>query len=150
VTAPGGVWRRFLALPAAERRETVLAAAAIPVVWLLVRLLGFGSTRRLMERGARPADDLRQPAAGIDGVVRSVDRAAGRLGPLSTCLTRSLVLWWRLRRHGHPAVLRAGVRRAEAGIEAHAWVELGGSVLNDVADVAERFTPFDRPLAAGP
>jgi len=39
-----------------------------------------------------------------------------------------------------------GVRKATGRFEAHAWVELRGVVLNDSADVRERFAAFDRAI----
>jgi hypothetical protein len=80
-------------------------------------------------------------------MARLVD-AAARRGPYSaTCLPRSLTLWWLLRRRGIDSYLRIGVRKAAGRIEAHAWVELRGLVLNDQGDVSQRFAPFDRPIA---
>jgi hypothetical protein len=37
--------------------------------------------------------------------------------------------------------------RSEAGrFEAHAWVELGGAVINDSGDAHLHFAPFDGPI----
>jgi hypothetical protein len=52
-----------------------------------------------------------------------------------------------LRQAGHDGTLRIGARRSDAGLEAHAWVELNGAPLNDRVDIAERFTPFLGSLA---
>jgi hypothetical protein len=61
-----------------------------------------------------------------------------------TCLPHSLVLWWLLRRDQAEAVLRVGVRKATGDLEAHAWVEHDGVVLNDRADVHERYAAFEQ------
>jgi hypothetical protein len=42
-----------------------------------------------------------------------------------------------------------GVTNSTDGIEAHAWIEFQGIVLNDRPDVHRRFQPFDRPLLSG-
>ena len=43
----------------------------------------------------------------------------------------------------HIGQMRIGVRRRLGRLEAHAWVEHLGHVLDDDADVADRFAPFD-------
>jgi hypothetical protein len=42
--------------------------------------------------------------------------------------------------------LRIGVRKSAGALEAHAWVEYQGLVLNDRDDVCQRFAAFARPL----
>ena len=75
---------------------------------------------------------------------------AGRLLPgTSTCLHRSIVLRRMLARRGLCARLRLGVRKSPDAFEAHAWVELAGRVLNDRADVAERYVPLQGMVGAG-
>jgi len=81
------------------------------------------------------------------GVARVV-AAAARNGPFrASCLEQSVALLWLLGRRGIPARLRIGVRKEHEELEAHAWVELGGVVLNDSADVGERYRPFEGDLA---
>ncbi len=76
-------------------------------------------------------------------VVRLINSAA-RHGLMATnCLPQSLLVWWMLRREGVEAELRIGVRKERQTVEAHAWVEFSGRVLNDRADVERRFQPFD-------
>jgi len=58
------------------------------------------------------------------------------------CLERSIVLWWFLQRLRLPAELQLGGRRAGEGFEAHAWVEIAGTVINDHESVGEDFAPF--------
>jgi hypothetical protein len=51
-----------------------------------------------------------------------------------------------LRRRGIEADVRIGVRYdTEGAIKAHAWLEWNGEVLNDAADVARHYLPFNRP-----
>ena len=69
------------------------------------------------------------------------------------CLQRSLALWWFLGMRGIASEVRIGVRRRPGSpsgastLDFHAWVEYGGIVLNDVADVRERFATFPKAIA---
>lgn len=66
--------------------------------------------------------------------------AAARWGVYdATCLRRSLVLWWLLRRRGIAASLRIGAHIEMGAFSAHAWVEFQDEVINDVPDVRERY-----------
>ena len=88
---------------------------------------------------------LSQPEAAALGV--AVNRAANHvLGP-ATCLTRSLLLRWLLRRYGTPSDLRIGVRFEEGELAAHAWVEKDGIPLNDRPELVARYAAFDQPVA---
>jgi hypothetical protein len=74
--------------------------------------------------------------------------AASRRGLCrGNCLEQSLVLWALLRERGIHAQLRVGVRKGEGGLEAHAWVELEGVVLNDSDDVHGHYAPFDEAIS---
>lgn len=79
-------------------------------------------------------------------VALAVDRAARQIPGGANCLDRSLTLWWLLHRQGLEATLKFGVRKVEAVLEAHAWVELGGRALNDSEDVRQRYEAFDDPI----
>ena len=144
---PRNLWRVFRRLPVAEQRLTLRAFVTLPAIGLGLRLFGFNRMLRLLAAWSasppRAADDT-------DLVARAVDRAARRWPAEATCLTRSLLLWWFLRRRGQPAAVWVGVRHGPQALEAHAWVELAGRVLNDRPDVRERYAPFEQPLAATP
>jgi hypothetical protein len=70
--------------------------------------------------------------------------AASRHGVLrGNCLSKSMVLWRLLRRHGLKATLHVGGQKTSASFEAHAWVELEGRILNDSDGIRESFVPFE-------
>jgi hypothetical protein len=73
--------------------------------------------------------------------------AAYRLHPVrSSCLPRTVVLWSLLQRRGIGADVCIGVRYNTQGqFESHAWLEWNGEVLNDAADVARQYLPFNSP-----
>lgn len=144
---------KLRALAPRDRRLLALSVLALPTLDAGVRLFGFGRTRRMLDRLAWPQRHA-APPTGSEAEVRARELArlvsiAARRGPIAaTCLRRALLLHWLLRREGIDAVVRIGVRRGEAGLEAHAWVEHRGRPIDDDASVAERYAPFDGDLAA--
>jgi len=57
-----------------------------------------------------------------------------------TCLPRSLTLQRLLALRGISSLLRIGVARVSAGVQAHAWVEVAGVPMGEADDVAEKFS----------
>jgi hypothetical protein len=75
--------------------------------------------------------------------------AAARYGLVQpTCLEKSLALWWFLGRRGMASSLRIGTRKDGGRLEAHAWIEFGGSALNETSGSLRSYAPFDAPLPA--
>jgi hypothetical protein len=75
-----------------------------------------------------------------------VAAAASRGLHKATCLHRSLVLHGLLLRDGVPSELRIGVvkGRAGLGLEAHAWIEVGGTVVGEVEEWHRTFIPLEK------
>ena len=85
------------------------------------------------------------PPIGVEGAHRLGDllmATASRLPWSTTCLHRSLVLVWILRRYSLTPVLRLGVRRENNELKFHAWTEVSGQVVGDARDVAARYWAF--------
>lgn len=59
------------------------------------------------------------------------------------CLTRSLAVQYFLTRHGVESKLCLGVRTITGQFEAHAWVEVDKTPLNEVESVQDIYTAFD-------
>jgi hypothetical protein len=76
-------------------------------------------------------------------VARVMGMAERHLFFQPTCLERSLALWWMLRRRGIDAELRIGARKDRANFEAHAWLELNGTILNDESEEYRDFKTFE-------
>ncbi len=131
-------------MPPSDRQFLTEALALLPAVAFGLRAFGLRRVSAFLSRhtpilpASRPADSERPRALG-----RLVNGAAHRLPGRPACLSRSVTLWWLLRRRGIDSAIRIGVRTAEGRFEAHAWVELGGVVLNDSQDVGERFAAFE-------
>jgi hypothetical protein len=132
---------RFLALAPSDRRTFLTAMAMLPLFWIALRVLGL---QRLQARLHRKPRTRSSPLA-LDDLMRLgalVNSAARRVLGRANCLTRSLYLWWLLRRRGVYCQLRIGVRMTEGGLEAHAWVEHAGIPVNDRHDVGRAFDAF--------
>jgi len=129
----------------AMRLALVLRAVLrLAAVGLCLKALGFTSTQRwLLGRGLAQPDFGRNAsearAADLAWAVSSATRVSH---PRPACLTRSLALWSLLRDEGIESRVCFGARQVPAGLLAHAWVEVNGRVLNDDADVAQRFPPL--------
>jgi hypothetical protein len=136
----------YRALSGREQKVLLVSLVLLPFFWLGLRLAGLQRCLAWLDRlpVARRAP-LTQAEAAALGV--AVNRAANHvLGPAS-CLTRSLLLHWLLRRYGTTSDLRIGVRRENGEFAAHAWVELAGQPINDAPDIATRFAAFDEPVS---
>lgn len=140
---------RLRALSWSEQQLLVVAMLFLPLFWVGLRVLGLSrfwawlSRTPIVARSSRSSEDV----AAIGTLVN----IAGNHVPFpSTCLTRSLLLNWLLRRRGVPTELRIGTRLIQGNFEAHAWVEHEGEPINDAHDVGARFTAFDEPLSYKP
>ncbi len=108
-----------------ERSLVVEALLLILAARVAMRTLPFTAVRRYLARGVPPR---RARVSTPEQIARAV-KAVGRRVPGTTCLAEAVAGLTMLQRHGHPAVLRIGVRRgASATLDAHAWVECGGMV----------------------
>jgi hypothetical protein len=145
--------RRFRKRPPEDRILILRAAMTLPLTEIGLRLFGFRRWKELIEKfslparlsQSLPADMQRERALRAVRAVRSVE-LHGPANP--NCLERSMTLWWMLRRNGVDGELHIGARKQGGRFEAHAWVELGGQVLNDGAEVHQHYARFDAPIAA--
>jgi hypothetical protein len=147
-------WRRFRMRPPQDRALILRAALLLPLIEVGLRLLGFRRCKELIEKFSLraqfpqvlPEDLQREAALRAARAVRSIE-LHGPANP--NCLERSMTLWWLLRQDGIGGELHIGARKEGGRFKAHAWVELGGQVLNDSAEVHQHYARFDAPIAAG-
>ena len=142
-------WRKFQNLSGMERWLLVQAFSLLLFTAPALRLFGF---KRLSELARRvpmsnaPTRNEAELATLARTIARTARIAADQVPYPVNCLQRSIVLWWLLRRYGIKSDLRVGVRKSPGQLEAHAWVECLGNVLNDGEDVHSHFAPFDRAI----
>ena len=141
-----GKLAKFLALSTEEKRVFLSAVLLLPLIWLGLRLFGLARLQAWIDRVPFAARRQLSVAelSDIGALVNSAARYAP--GPV-TCLTRSLLLRWLLRRRGIASVLRIGVQLVEGRLDAHAWVEYQGVPINDAPDVGQRFAAFNETLS---
>jgi hypothetical protein len=129
----------------------------VPATGAALRVIGMRRWKallaRTLKRGAVSADvpSSEMKSSAIESAKRTARMvaAAAREGVYyGRCLEQSLTLWWLLARRALPAELHIGVRKTDAGFEAHAWVELFGAVVNDGGEVRQDYVPFGRDIAS--
>jgi hypothetical protein len=134
---------KMRALSAVERRLVVTSAALLPVIALGLRVLGLSRVLQLLGRPVAPA---RGEDIDVERIALLVSMAASNLPFEPTCLTRSVLLQWLLRRCGRDGALRIGVRRpGESQLSAHAWVECDGVPVGDPRTPRD-YAPFEARL----
>jgi Transglutaminase-like superfamily len=133
--------RRFRQLQPDQKKTFLIAVALLPWFWLGLRVFGFAWMQSfLIKNDCKVVESV--DLTCIRRAAEAVNLAARR-GPFPfTCLTRSMLLHWFLRRGGVPSELRLGVRIEQGAFSAHAWVECSGVPVNDDLDIGTRFAPF--------
>jgi hypothetical protein len=133
----------FCRLPSRYRHLFVTSLLLLGMVRLGLWLLPFQTFRRLLAQLTQARAALQEgDHAAIQQVVWAVTMASQYV-PAATCLTQALTTQVLLSRRGHPASLRIGVARGDAGgLQAHAWVECQGKIVIGGAQALSRFTPF--------
>lgn len=127
---------RQLSWPA--KQLLVQSAFLLILVDMALRVKGFKWTQlQLLER---VSSVLRQDKLLPSEIATVVDLVAGYLLRDRSCLRRSMLLWWLLMCRGIESELKIGFERQAGKLNGHAWVEIGGQVLNDKATVQTRFT----------
>jgi hypothetical protein len=136
--------RKLVARTSAERRLLAEAVLLLAITRLVVALLPFRHTTRLL--GLAPGAVVNDPDAAqmreAELIGWAVRAAASRVPWRGTCLTQALTASVLLHRRGIPAALHLGVAKdgaASEGLAAHAWVDCGNKTLVGHAQQA-RFT----------
>ena len=142
-------WQRLRRLSGFERGIVLEAAAGLLILWLVVRLLGFRICRYVFEKplAGRNSWNSKSGEADALGMARRVAHleavTAKNLFFRTSCLEHSLVLCRMLRQRGMNADVRIGARKEANRFEAHAWVELDGTVVDGSGSEHLHFVPFE-------
>jgi len=145
--------RRFSALERPARELFLRAMVLLPLIALSLRWRGFRATQAALQRfpsspNEKPDDALASRSVVVTAhMVDAADRH-GLVHP--SCLAKSLTLWWLLERQGISSHLRIGIRKEKEKFEAHAWVERGGTAVNEPDGHHRHYASFDESLSAMP
>lgn len=128
------------------------AAGALVATRVGLRVAGFSAWKRKLEKRAQTAKSYPRAMenaalAEAQRIARAAGVAARHLFFQPTCLELSLALCSMLLRRGIAAELRMGARKHGGHFEAHAWLELHGTVLNDARGEHLDFLPFEGPIS---
>jgi hypothetical protein len=135
-------------LSKSDRGLLMSAACLLPIVAASLKTVGLRRTQSwLTGNSLGPiVPPTEQTRANVRRAAQMVAVACRRHPVRSSCLPRAVVLWSLLQRRGIGADVRIGVRYNTQGqFESHAWLEWNGEVLNDAADVARQYLPFNSP-----
>ena len=126
--------RRFSALSRPAKGLFLRAVVLLPLLSVSLRLRGFGATQRFLQKFITPRKSG-LPVTAAESCAALTSRmvlAAARNSPIpSSCLERSLSLWWLLARQGIATQFRIGVRKDGEKFAAHAWVERDGVAIDE-------------------
>lgn len=143
------VLRKLLRLTGPEAGLLARAIAALAVARLLVVAVPFRRIAQLL--GELQAESPEGTPAGREPWLRSLAwalSAAGRRLPWRClCLEQAVACGLILRRSGLPYTLYLGTTRSGEGLEAHAWLRVGGVIVTGAAG-RRRFTVVAK--VAGP
>ncbi|HEY7910456.1 MAG TPA: lasso peptide biosynthesis B2 protein [Blastocatellia bacterium] len=146
-------WRKFRQLSLTEQSTFIQAVFMLPFMALALRLIGLTRCQAALSRSLRSYEAQSKMPVDIIQQARATARMlslANRNGLYkANCLQRSVALWWLLGRQGIESSVSVGVRKRADKLEAHAWVECSGVVLNDRDDIHESYAPFDRAVISG-
>ena len=141
-----GNLEKFSTMAWPKQKALLTSMLLLPLFWAGLRVLGLARFQLLLNRS--PLGTKMPPTWDeIVAIGALVNIAANHVPGPTTCLTRSLLLIWLLRRRGVSGELRIGVQLAQGKLDAHAWVEYAGKPVNDAQDVAERYAAFTVPLS---
>jgi hypothetical protein len=136
-------WRNFCQIPWLSRGIVLESLVLLLVVNSSLRFFGFSLTtqwlNRLATSPARPNRGSQVVLLGVQLATRWIRVLASEGIYRSTCLSQCLTFRSILECHGIEANLHIGVRKSKGELDAHAWIECAGIVLNERSDVWQRF-----------
>ena len=136
-----------------ERRLLFESALLLPLVHAGLLVLGYSRLRGIIEKwtqlkhGETPVAEGEQLQRGCE-IARIVSIAAEHGFYRATCLRRSLLTWWFLRRAGMQSTICFGVWISGGTLEGHAWVEHNGVIINDSPRICALYQSLYHALPA--
>ena len=127
------------------------ATAVLPVIFISLKMRGFGATQEFLLRSFPIAPQTSQQDSihvvddrkRMELTSRMVNAAIRHVWRAPTCLEKSLALWWLLGRQGIACEVRIGARKQGGKFEAHAWLERDGVAVNEPQQEHRHYAAFD-------
>ena len=135
---------KFGKLSLGNRRLLIQSFLLLPMIHVTLFFLGYTRLLEIMEK-LTPLKDINAEYSEAwilqraSDITRIVTIAARRGLYKATCLRKSILVWWFLRKEKIRSEICFGVRMVNRKLEAHAWVEHNGTVINDSASVHENY-----------
>jgi len=142
----------FNALSTAERRAFFISLGLYPGIGLSLHIMGFKRTFSWLDStaGVNSPSSEEKRVYEILLNTHQVFWLVKRYIPYKgTCLSRSMLLYWLLRREGVETNLRIGVKKDQEVFKAHAWLEYKTIVLNDLQRIDEQYAPISEGIKLG-
>jgi Transglutaminase-like superfamily len=125
----------------------------LALLTISLRVRGFAATQRFLQKFITPKKSV-LPVTAFRSCAALTSRmvlAAARNSPIpSTCLERSLSLWWLLARQGITTQFRIGVRKDGEKFTAHAWVERDGVAIGEPEAAHLHYAAFAEEMSGEP
>ena len=141
----GALARKVISLGVREWRELWRAQWALILAQRVVSKRAPGQlTSRTSETAGTPRAQGAEARSHARALGDAVRRAAkyGIFRP--ACLVQAIAIQRLLSADGiQGAIIKVGVKQAETGMEAHAWVELEGDVIGDTLAHVREFAPLN-------
>lgn len=134
---------QYITTPANERLLFLQMLGMLTLTGLALKIFEFRRVFGILDRLSRVQTLQASPQdAACPELAIRWKRYAKRNG-YGTCLSRSLVLWWLLRRMGIKTDLKIGTRKKDGQFQAHAWIEYKGRLLNTNPKAQKRYNAFE-------
>lgn len=117
--------------------EAVIALAIARLVIIFIPFRGYAAWLRKAPAGPPPSDVL------VRRVRRAVEGGARNVPWNAVCLPQAMAAKALLARRGHPSSLHLGLRQKDSKLDAHAWLEAGGTIVVGARGMQE-MTPIAR------
>lgn len=135
---------KFTALTNTEKWGFIKYSFVYHLYLLLFRASGYKKTRKLVDYLVSPRDgSIKDKSfAKADKFSGLINLAIGNTPFKSTCLEKSLFIYFILALNGIKTELKIGVNSGENSFSAHAWVEKEGFVLVGQENPLKKYSAF--------
>jgi hypothetical protein len=133
--------KTLLQMPQGDRQLIAFTFLLLIGIRIGLWLLPFQTLLQRLNQVSRKAAQFPSPSPlSIASIQWSVNTISRYFAPGSRCLARALTVKVLLDWQNQPNDLRIGVAKGEAGLEAHAWVEVQGQIVIGYLSDLTRYT----------